>query len=156
VGDDRGVVRARSTESLMEPDFDPSEAGKALDELLELLERIPGAARFRKDVQRLKALIVDRRAPRIVIVGVSIRRPVPPFRRRGPRADTDASLRRCGLRWRPCRLPGRRREGDQLLFRHAAREARKDVSQVLDGVDAEQGARRADRVGDGGALGAGV
>jgi predicted GTPase len=54
----------------MEPtNFDSSEAGKALDELLQLIDRIPGAARFRKDIQRLKALMVDRRAPRIVIVG---------------------------------------------------------------------------------------
>ena len=69
---------------------------------------------------------------------------------------TAASLRRCVVRGRPGRLPGRRREGNQVLFRHAAREAWKDVGQVLDGVDAEQGARRADRVRDGGALGAGV
>ncbi len=53
----------------MNPDFDPIEVGKAVEELLQLLDRIPGGAKLRKDVLRLKALIVDRRAPRLVVVG---------------------------------------------------------------------------------------
>ncbi len=84
---------------------------------------------------------------------VSVRRPVPPAGAAAP-ADIEASLRGCGLGRRACSLPGGRREGDQLLFRHAPRQTGKDVSQVLDGVDAEQGAGRADRVRDSGTLGA--
>ncbi len=53
----------------MKSEFDPKEAREALDALTALLDRIPGGERFRKDVQRLKALLVDRRAPRIVVVG---------------------------------------------------------------------------------------
>ncbi|MFZ5480605.1 MAG: GTPase family protein [Myxococcota bacterium] len=53
----------------MEKEFNEDEAKRALDDLLDLLDRIPGAAKFRKDVQRLKALLVDRRAPRLVVVG---------------------------------------------------------------------------------------
>jgi uncharacterized protein (DUF697 family) len=53
----------------MKSEFDPNETRQALDDLIALLDRIPGGERFRKDVQRLKALLVDRRAPRIVIVG---------------------------------------------------------------------------------------
>jgi predicted GTPase len=54
---------------MSDKDFDADETRAALDELLAMLDRIPGAARFRKDVARLKAILVDRRAPRVVIVG---------------------------------------------------------------------------------------
>lgn len=49
--------------------FDEQEARSAIDELLEILDRIPGASSLKKDVLRLKAILVDRRAPRVVVVG---------------------------------------------------------------------------------------
>jgi len=48
---------------------DVREAQDALDELIELIDRIPGAARYRAEVTQLKDLLVSRRAPRIVVIG---------------------------------------------------------------------------------------
>src|SRR5690606_8611307 len=50
-------------------DLDTAETRTALDELLELQDRIPGASRFKKDVMRLKAILLALRAPRVVVVG---------------------------------------------------------------------------------------
>ena len=46
--DDYRALLACSTETMMEPEFDPREAGKALDELLQPLDRIPGGTKFNK------------------------------------------------------------------------------------------------------------
>jgi predicted GTPase/uncharacterized protein (DUF697 family) len=43
--------------------------GGTLDELEAVLLRIPGADRLVKDVRELRALLVDRRAPRIAVIG---------------------------------------------------------------------------------------
>ncbi len=42
---------------------------KALDDVEELLKRIPGARRLVTEVQDLRALLVERRAPRIAVLG---------------------------------------------------------------------------------------
>jgi len=92
---------------------------------------------------------------RLVLAEVSVRRAVPPAAPRRA-ALPKAALRGGGRCGSPRRLPCRGRERGQFFFGDAPRQARKDVGQVLDGVDAEQGARRADRVRDGGALSARV
>ena len=86
------------------------------------------------------------------IFWVSIRQTGPPL----PAATAthgEAALRGCGGRGSPHGLPGRGREEQHFLFRCAPRQAWEDIGQVVDGVDAEQGAGRAHRVGDGRALG---
>ncbi len=47
----------------------PDEAARALDDLDELLTRIPGAARLAAEVRDLRDLLVNRRAPRIAVLG---------------------------------------------------------------------------------------
>ncbi len=54
------------------PTRDPNEdrdTAQALDDVEELLKRIPGARRLVTEVQDLRALLVDRRPPRIAVVG---------------------------------------------------------------------------------------
>lgn len=48
---------------------DPQETAKHLDEVEELLSRLPGAKRLLNEIKELRALLVDRRAPRIACVG---------------------------------------------------------------------------------------
>lgn len=45
------------------------ETAKALDDLEDLLKRIPGASKFVKDVRDLRDLLVNRRPPRIAVLG---------------------------------------------------------------------------------------
>lgn len=48
---------------------DPEETARNLDELEELLSRIPGAKKLITEIRELRALLVERRAPRIACVG---------------------------------------------------------------------------------------
>ncbi|MFO0653292.1 MAG: GTPase [Polyangiales bacterium] len=52
-----------------EPGKDDRDTAQALDDVEELLKRIPGARRLVTEVQDLRALLVDRRPPRIAVVG---------------------------------------------------------------------------------------
>lgn len=49
--------------------FDRKALLDALDELVELLGRIPGAARYLEEVHKLKAILLEKRPPRIAVVG---------------------------------------------------------------------------------------
>lgn len=52
-----------------EPGKGDKETAETLDDVEELLKRIPGARRLVTEVQDLRALLVDRRPPRIAVVG---------------------------------------------------------------------------------------
>lgn len=51
------------------PPPDPQETARHLDEVEELLTRIPGARRLVTEIRELRSLLVERRAPRIACVG---------------------------------------------------------------------------------------
>lgn len=51
------------------PPHDPDAAARALDDLDQLLQRIPGAARLAAEVRDLRALLVSARPPRVAAVG---------------------------------------------------------------------------------------
>jgi len=51
------------------PPPDPESAAQALDDLDQLLQRIPGAARLAGEVRDLRALLVSARPPRVAAVG---------------------------------------------------------------------------------------
>jgi predicted GTPase len=54
---------------MSEKPADDRDAAQSLDDLEELLKRIPGARRLVTEVQELRALLVERRAPRVAAVG---------------------------------------------------------------------------------------
>lgn len=49
--------------------FDRKDVLDALDELVQLLGRIPGASKYLADVEKLKSILLEKRPPRIAVVG---------------------------------------------------------------------------------------
>jgi predicted GTPase len=54
---------------MSEKPSDTQDTAEALDDVEELLKRIPGARRLVSEVQELRALLVDRRPPRVAVLG---------------------------------------------------------------------------------------